>query len=234
MVETEQFFVSVIIPVYNGEAFLAEAVASIQRQAYQPLEIIIIDDGSTDNTAQIARSFAGNVRYVFQSNRGPAAARNRGLRMARGNVIGFLDADDLWPDNRLNPQLAYLAAHPQTEVIQGHIQYIRAAENMENGFEFEKFAKPFTALSVVSALFRRSVFDEVGFFDEALLCSEDVDWFIRAKECGVSVVTGQQVTQLHRRHTRNMTNQRKLIEHYTLRALKKSLDRRRERDEPLS
>ncbi|MFQ5500546.1 MAG: glycosyltransferase family 2 protein [Candidatus Zixiibacteriota bacterium] len=79
-----QPFVSVIIPVFNGEAFLAEAIESIHRQNYHPLETIIVDDGSTDGTATIASRFKESVRYIFQPNGGPAAARNRGLRMARG------------------------------------------------------------------------------------------------------------------------------------------------------
>src|SRR5712692_8045370 len=123
--KSDPFFVSVIVPVYNGEAFLAEAVDSIQRQAYQPLETIIVDDGSTDGTAGIAARFKDNVRYVYQSNNGPPAARNKGLKMARGNVIGFLDADDLWSENKLELQLAYLAEDSSVEIVLGHTQYIR-------------------------------------------------------------------------------------------------------------
>ncbi len=83
---SDSFFVSVIMPVYNGEAFLAEAALSVQRQHYEPLELIIVDDGSTDGTAEVAANLAGHVRYVYQPNRGAPAARNRGLKMARGNV----------------------------------------------------------------------------------------------------------------------------------------------------
>lgn len=116
--------VSVIIPVYNGEAFLAEAVESIQRQNCHSLEIIIVDDGSTDSTGSVVASLQADVRYVYQpNNSGPAAARNRGLQMAQGNVIGFLDADDdLWPDNKLAVQLACLAAQPRTEIVLGYVQ----------------------------------------------------------------------------------------------------------------
>ena len=87
--------VSVIIPVYNGEAFLRNAVHSIQQQSYQRIEIIIIDDGSTDGTADIAKSFGSDVRYVYQSNKRLPGARNTGLGQATGDIIGFLDADDL-------------------------------------------------------------------------------------------------------------------------------------------
>ncbi len=100
--------VSAIIPVYNGEAFLADAVKSILKQNYQPLEIIIVDDGSTDSTAQVGARFGDAVRYHYQSNAGPPAARNKGLQMARGNVITFLDVDDLWRNDKLQLQISHL------------------------------------------------------------------------------------------------------------------------------
>src|SRR5579871_1893267 len=97
---------SVIIPVYNAEAFLAQAVESVRRQTVKPLEIIVVDDGSTDNSAQVAARL--DVHYIYQPNRGPAAARNRALTAARGQFIAFLDADDLWPDNKLAMQTEIL------------------------------------------------------------------------------------------------------------------------------
>ena len=111
------FFVSAIIPVYNGEAFLAEAAASIQRQRVDALEIIIVNDGSTDGTAEVIESLQGTIRSASQPNRGPAAARSRGVRMAQGNVIAFLDADDLWPEDKLEIQLA------QREVTLRHLTH---------------------------------------------------------------------------------------------------------------
>ncbi|MBI4573499.1 MAG: glycosyltransferase family 2 protein, partial [candidate division NC10 bacterium] len=104
--------VSVILPVYNGERFLAAAIASILAQDYQPIEVIVVDDGSTDGTAAIARSFQG-VRYLYQPNQGPAFARNAGIAVARGAFIAFLDADDLMVPTRLSVQAGYLLAHPE-------------------------------------------------------------------------------------------------------------------------
>ena len=116
----EPILVSVIIPVYNGEAFLVEAVESIQRQVHRPLEILIVDDGSTDNTAKIAAGFDDDVRYTFKPNGGPASARNTGLKMARGSVIGFLDVDDLWTEKKLEWQLTRFVSTPTLEIILGH------------------------------------------------------------------------------------------------------------------
>ena len=97
---SEKPLVSVIMPVYNGAAFLTGAIDNIRRQNYEPLEIIIVDDGSTDSTGQIVASFGSDIRYVYQANQGPAAARNHGLRLATGDLIAFLDVDDLWAENR--------------------------------------------------------------------------------------------------------------------------------------
>lgn len=232
--KADQFFVSVIIPVYNGEAFLAKAVESIQQQAYQPLEIIIIDDGSTDGTAKIAASFKDSVRYVYQPNSGPAAARNRGLRMARGSVIGFLDADDLWPENKLELQLACLFEAPPIEIVLGHIQYMRISAAKEGQPRFEKFSEPAVFFNLGSALFRKSVFDKVGLFDETLHCGEDVDWFMCAREKSVSIFILKEVTLLYRMHHNNMIRNKLTRDYYFINALKKSLDRRRQQNNGLA
>jgi len=223
-------FVSVIIPVYNGETFLAEAVESIQRQGYPPLEIIIVDDGSTDSTANVVASLQADVRYVYQTNSGPAAARNRGLGMAQGDVIGFLDADDLWPDNKLAVQLACLAAQPRTEIVLGYVQWMRLAADAGDNPRFESFAEPFVSFNLGSALFRKSVFDKVGLYDPTLRYSEDVDWFMRAREQGVSMVILEQTTLLYRLHQLSITHGKSANALNILKVIKRSLDRRRQND----
>ena len=100
-----KYFISSIIPVYNGEKFLAPAIESIIKQSYSPIEIIIIDDGSTDATAEVVKNFKDqNIIYIYQPNSGAPVARNKGLSMAKGNIISFLDADDLWPIDKLKLQ----------------------------------------------------------------------------------------------------------------------------------
>ena len=226
---SDPFFVSVIIPVYNGEAFLAEAALSVQRQAYQPLELIIVDDGSTDGTADVAAHLAGNVRYVYQPNRGAPAARNKGLKMARGNVIAFLDADDLWHQNKLALQLARLANNPLADVIVGYSQLLVPTASESKLSKFERFGEPWLFLNLASAVFRTSVFEKVGLFDQELSYADDLDWFMRARELKVQMVVHKEIVLFHRRHKNNLTNQKELEQLYQLRMLKKSLDRRRKR-----
>jgi glycosyltransferase involved in cell wall biosynthesis len=226
--KTDSFLVSVIIPVYNGEAFLAEAVESIQQQEHRLLEIIIVDDGSTDGTKKIAASLGENVRYTYQRHSGPGGARNRGLGMARGDVIGFLDADDLWLRNSLRLRLARLVDDPSVEIVMGHTQLIRRRGASDGKSGFETYRRPWPALSLGSATIRKSVFGKVGLFDHTLPLGEDVDWFLRAQEFGVSIEIIPEVTQYYRRHTNNVTNRTRLSQRYLAIALKKSLDRRRQ------
>jgi glycosyltransferase involved in cell wall biosynthesis len=224
---TVPLFVSAIIPVYNGEAFLAEAVETIRRQNYHPLEIIIVDDGSTDNTETIARGFDNEVIYVRQENRGPGAARNRGLGMASGNVIAFLDVDDLWSRDKLKIQLPLLK-DSFVDIVLGYTQIMMLAGIIEGRHTFGGWSDPLLAMNLSCALFKRSVFDKVGLFDETQIYCDDWDWFMRARERNVRMLMHKEVTYYYRRHGSNMTNQPKLGNHYFIRMLKKSLDRRRQ------
>ena len=216
--------VSVVIPVFNGERFLREAVESVLDQKYSPVEIIIVDDGSTDDTATVTRSFSETVRYLHQSNQGPAAARNRGIEHAQGSLIAFADADDLWPAGKLELQLSYLLRDPNIDIVLGRIQQVVLSET-----ESQQFAEPAFSVNLGSAVIRASVFERVGLFDETMRYSEDVDWFMRAREGGAAIVTIDAVTLLYRQHEQNMTRGKSTSELNVLKVLKKSLDRRRER-----
>ncbi|HKV36457.1 MAG TPA: glycosyltransferase family A protein, partial [Pyrinomonadaceae bacterium] len=117
-----EHLVSVIIPVFNGERFLREAVQSVLDQGDSSVEIIVVDDGSTDGTETVARSLP--VRYLHQTNQGPAAARNRGIEHAQGSLLAFADADDLWPVNKLELQLPCLLRDPKIDIVLGRIQQV--------------------------------------------------------------------------------------------------------------
>lgn len=221
--------VSVIIPVYNGERFLREAVQSVLDQQYEPVEIVIVDDGSTDGTEAVARSLPEKVRYLRQTNQGPAAARNRGIEHAQGSLIAFADADDLWPANKLALQLPYLLRDPKIEIVLGRIQQVRWSESGAGQTLAEEFAEPAFSVNLGSAIVRRSVFERVGLFAETMRYSEDVDWFMRAREAGSEIVTLDAITLLYRQHDENMTRGKSTSELNVLKALKRSLDRRRER-----
>ncbi len=217
---------SVIIPVYNGERFLAEAVASVRAQNYAPLEIIIVDDGSTDGTPDVVAGLGNDIRYVSQPNAGPAAARNRGLELARGEIIAFQDADDVWPDGKLTQQLALLKQTPEAQVVLGYTQSV--------GLDMDgtltplpgDWGNPRLMPHLQAALFRRGVFAQVGRFDESLRCGEDLDWYLRALEQNISIVTHPDVVLLYRRHETNLTRSWD-IKTQLLRAIKRSLDRRK-------
>lgn len=220
--------ISVIIPVYNAEVFLEEALLSIQKQAYEPLEIIVVDDGSTDKTAEIATSFSDNVRYVDQENSGPALARNKGLRMAQGEIIAFLDADDLWPNNKIEIQLAYFIKNPLLEIVVGRVQYLLLSEIIYNKKTFKEFAQPSVGVNLGAGLYRKSVFEKLGYFDPALRLSEDVDLFMRIRENGISMAMIEAVTLYYRIHENNISRERERQHALFIKALKQSLNRRRQ------
>lgn len=222
--QSERPYVSVIVPVYNGEAFLSEAIRSIQKQNYEELEIIIVDDGSTDDTAQIVANLGSNTRYVYQSNSGAAVARNTGLKMAQGSIIGFLDADDLWTENKLDIQLQHLVENPSVEIVLGYAKRMWAERGTSN---YDQFTEPELLLSLGSSLVRKTVFKKVGHFDPTLRFCDDWDWFMRARELSVSIITHKEVVLYYRRHENNLTLQRELNDKAFAIILKKSLERRR-------
>jgi glycosyltransferase involved in cell wall biosynthesis len=219
--------VSVVIPAYNAAPFLAEAVASIRAQERQPAEIIVVDDGSTDQTAEIAVGLGSDIRVLRQGeNLGPAAARNRGIEAATGTVIASLDADDLWPPDAMALLLSRLEQPPCPAIAAGRIEVVGAplpartiadAADSLNGF----------ALSFGCALIRREVFQEIGLLDRTLLFGEDTDWFMRAREFGVSIAVVDATTLIYRRHGANATCDPAHTMRLGLEMLKRSLDRRR-------
>jgi len=118
----DQPLISAIVPVYNGAGFLKDAVDAILGQRYPRIEIIVVDDGSTDNIDEVVASLPVEVRYFKQRNGGAAAARNRGIKEAAGDLIAFLDVDDIWPENNLISLVDTLDGHPEIAVVHGHGQ----------------------------------------------------------------------------------------------------------------
>jgi glycosyltransferase involved in cell wall biosynthesis len=220
---------SVIIPCYNAARFLSEAVASVLAQGYEPVEILVVDDGSTDATAQVATGLGAAVQYLRQENRGPSAARNLGLGQARGEIIALLDADDLWPEGKLDLQVGRLMADPELDVVSGRVRYIELAGGRIPDLRFEGPDRSLPGIHLGACVYRRRAFQRVGLFDETLRYSEDHDWFLRAREEGLKMVVLAAVTLLYRMHDANMTRNipgRNAIQ--TL-MIHKSLQRRRRR-----
>ena len=207
--------VSVIVPVWDGERFLAEALGSIA--GLGDGEVVVVDDGSSDRSGEIARAWGPPVRCVAQPHRGLPAARNRGLDVAGGDAITFLDADDLWTEDKLRRQTELLARHPGIDVVLGRT---RRFANAEQG-------PPELALSLGAALLRRSVFERVGRFDESFTYCDDWDWFMRARELGVTIGVHDDVVLRYRRHEANMTNDAAEGNRFFSKVLRSSLARRR-------
>jgi len=217
--------VSVVIPVYNGERFIAEAIQSIRRQALDSLEIIVVDDGSTDATKRIVEREWPDCRYLVTDRAGPAAARNAGVLAARGELVGFLDADDVFAKRGLASLHAALGGAGQSDIAMG---MVRVLKKPAGALDFAPSGEPVICYNVGSVLVRRAVFDKVGLFDAAYRHCEDVDWFMRAQELGVAFEIVRDVVLFYRRHDTNMSLDHAATGAYLAKVLKASLDRRRE------
>lgn len=218
--------VSVIIPYYNAGAFIAGALESIRAQGYAHLEIIIIDDGSSDDIAQRVRWFGDDVIFISQENRGPAAARNAGIKAARGDIIAFLDADDRWTANKLRLQVGRLNAEPDLGIVTGRIQYVRlpGAEDLPIRLDENN---TLVHVHLGAALVRKEVFDIVGLFDERLRFSEDHDWFLRVRESRVKMAILKDITLIYQRHAGNMTRKKNIRDLGVMDVLRRSIERRK-------
>ncbi len=193
--------ISVIIPAYNAEAYLAEAIESVLRQGHPDLEVLVVNDGSTDRTADILAGFGDRITVVTQENGGLSNARNVGIAHATGDVIGFLDADDVWPDDHVSAQLPFLLDGAY-DYVRGHVQYVR-----ELGTPQEERSEPFYFPALVGAcLYTASLVRRVGPFDGAVSHGEDADWHARIEELGGREKRLPRVALLYRRHTHNITN----------------------------
>lgn len=221
--------VSVIVPVFNGERFLAPALQSVFNQDYRQLEVLVVDDGSTDTSAAIARTFP-EAQYIFQSNQGAAAARNTGVQAATGAFIAFLDADDLWLPTKLSSQMAYHAEHPEVDC-----SFIGLANFVEDGVEPPQWLRDNQSLSgrpdysPCTLLAKRSVFDQVGLFDTSYHVGEDTEWFARFADAGLKVGFIPEILVRRRIHGANLSYESPVVRLSVLmKILKASIDRKRQ------
>lgn len=196
--------ISCIIPVHNGARHVGEAIESVLRQSLRPRELIVVDDGSVDDTPRVVRSFGDRVRYERQTHRGVSAARNRGIRLSVGELVAFLDADDLFVPRKLEFQARQFERNPWLEMSAGYVEnFVDGELDDEQGHEFRRRVPWPRGLQ--TWVVRRSVFDRVGVFDEAMPLSQDVDWHLRAKVAGIVIETLPLILVRRRIHAGNNT-----------------------------
>ena len=222
--------VSVIIPVYNYDRYLGEAIESVIAQTYQQLEVIVVDDGSTDRSEEVARSYAKRgVRYCRQSHAGIGPARNKGVELAQGEFIAFLDADDRWPVGKIERQLNAFESDPALEMIFGQ------ALQLQNGPEWEAAVKDYRpavagmvpGMVPGTMLIKRDAFFRVGLFKGELKVGEFIDWYARAVELNVRSLVLPELFLWRRIHDSNQgVRERQSVTDYA-RVLKAKLDRQR-------
>jgi glycosyltransferase involved in cell wall biosynthesis len=219
--------VTVIVAVHNGERFLRPALESLYAQDYEPFEVVFVDDGSTDGSAAIAREFSG-IRYVHQENQGLAAARNTGLSHAKGELVAYLDDDDLIPSHKLRRQAGYLVANPEVGCVLGRQQIM-----LEPGIDPPEWLTRDTifgdldGVAFVSAMIRTELLRGVGGFDPSYRFAEDRDLFVRLREHGVRIEVIPEVLLFRRFHGENMNFRLRPQKHPLLRSLKAKIDRER-------
>lgn len=221
--------VSCIVPVFNGEKYVGEAIESILRQTYPDVEVTVVDDGSTDGTPEVLASFGARIQVHRQENQGPSLARNLGLEESRGAFVAFLDADDIWVDDKIESQLARFQASPDLELCSGHIKsfWIPELEHERAQLEDHPYHREKPMFSPCTILARRELFARVGGFDPSLRNGEDTDWFIRMMRSGTRYDTLPRLLVHRRQHTSNLTRKVKPSHDRMLELLKRSLDRNR-------
>jgi glycosyltransferase involved in cell wall biosynthesis len=220
--------IAVVIPARDAMPYLGEALQSAFDQSLRPVDVVVVDDGSSDDTAATARAFGPPVRVVGQPPLGIAAAVNRGLREITAPLVAMLDADDLWVPGKLEAQAAALDGDPGIELVFGH-----AAEFVSPELEPAQRAafsprpvQPFRAKATMLA--RREVFDRVGPFDESLTVGDFVDWCARADAAGVRSLMLDRLVLQRRLHPRNHGLARAGARADFVRIARRSVQRRRE------
>jgi glycosyltransferase involved in cell wall biosynthesis len=213
--------VSVVVAVRDSERFLGEAIESILAQDYEPLELIVVDDGSTDGTAEVARSYLPAVRVVSQAPLGVGAALNTGIGRAQGPLLAFLDADDVWLPGKLAVQTAALRERPDVDVVFAHVEQFFDADPGAAAIA----AQPGWAKQTM--LIRRAAFDRVGPFSTELRLGDFIDWWARATELGLTSLMLPDLCARRRLHDDNSGIRFHAERDDYLRVLKAALDRRR-------
>jgi glycosyltransferase involved in cell wall biosynthesis len=220
--------VSVIMPVYNCERYVREAIESILAQTRAADEIIAVDDGSVDGSKDVITSFGDSVRYVRQRNQGAGVARNTGIGLATGDFLTFLDSDDVWTPDKTQTQLEAFDGSPDLDIVFGHVEQFISPELDDETKQRVDCPETLMAGYIPGAMMvRRSAFERVGQFETGVVVGEFLGWYLRASEQGLVVQLLPEVVMHRRIHTSNTMITNRAAHTDYVRLLKASLDRRR-------
>ena len=226
--------VSVVIPTYNRADFVREAIASVLRQDYPAIELIVVDDGSCDGTAAVVRGFEPAVRYVWQENRGVSAARNRGGAASSGDLIAFLDSDDLsddlWLPRKVSAQVAYFEASAEAQACHTDEIWIRRGvrvnerriHHKQGGWQFLA-SLPRCLISPSAVMMRRTLWDRLGGFDESLPACEDYDLWLRLTATVPVGFLPERLVIKRGGHADQLSRRTPVLDRYRIKALEKAL-----------
>jgi glycosyltransferase involved in cell wall biosynthesis len=220
--------VSVIMPAYQAEAFLEDAITSVLAQDYEPFEVVVCDDGSTDRTPEILAAHP-QLHTIRQPNSGVAAASNAAVAASKGELLALFDADDQWPPTRIATQVDYLVAHPDVGCVLGRQEWMNPPPWLTRDPVYGEL----DGIPLVSAMLRRSAFDAVGGFDESFTHSEDMDLMFRLREHGIGIEILPDVLVYRRFHGENLTASAPETSPL-LRSLRQKLERERARQKDAS
>jgi glycosyltransferase involved in cell wall biosynthesis len=226
--EPKEPVVSVIVPVFNTERYVADAINSILRQTSRASEIIVVDDGSTDASADVVKSFGSAITYCYQRNRGAAAARNTGIRLAGGNFLAFLDADDLWTPDKTRRQLDLFATHADIQIVFGNVeQFVSPELDPRAQSRLRTELKRMPGYHVGTMLIETDAFHQVGYFSEELHLGEFIDWFDRAQQSNLRQVMVEDMVMRRRIHRTNQGLFKREFRKDYITVLKAAIDRKR-------
>lgn len=222
--------VSAVIPTYNRADFVREAIASVLRQDYPHVELIVVDDGSRDGTAAVVSSFGPTVQYLWQENRGVSAARNRGVAASTGDLIAFLDSDDLWLPRKVSAQVAYFEAHPDAQACHTDEIWIRRGVRVnerhihrkQGGWQFLA-SLPRCLISPSAVMMRRALWDRLGGFDESLPACEDYDLWLRLTAVAPVGFLPERLVVKRGGHADQLSCITPVLDRYRIQALEKAL-----------
>ncbi|MDB9372550.1 glycosyltransferase family 2 protein [Nodularia sphaerocarpa] len=197
--------VTVVIPVYNSAKFLAATLDSVFAQTYRPIEVIVVDDGSTDNSADIVRSYP-EVQYFYQSNQGVSVARNVAIAAAKAELIAFLDSDDLWKPDKLSLQIAYMLENTHIGITGTKaINFLESDTQLPPWLRDHPCWEQDRVIIPSTMVVHKSVFSQVGDFSPDYRASQDIEWLWRAKDAKIPMLKINEILTLRRFHGSNVS-----------------------------